>query len=131
MKYTALENVGTLKLSVVRRGDLCNFVAVGFVTRDGSAKAGQDYIEVEGTIEFNPGESSKTIEVKIVDDQGYEQDEDFFVDLRNIKDTSKAQLGVVNSTQIIIIDDDEPGQIRFQEEQMIVSDSREDQFIEI
>lgn len=41
---------------------------MSYVTRDGSARSGEDYLPVQGTIVFLPGESAKTISVPLVDD---------------------------------------------------------------
>ncbi len=46
-------------------GDL---LRVGYFTQDGTAKAGPDYVSRNGVLEFNPGESAKTISIPIVND---------------------------------------------------------------
>ena len=43
-------------------------VTVDYRTRDGSAQAGEDYRAASGTLTFSAGESSKTIEVGVLDD---------------------------------------------------------------
>ena len=43
-----------------------------------------DYMEVEGELEFGPGEVSKDIEIEIIDDDQYERDENFFVELFDV-----------------------------------------------
>ena len=43
-------------------------VTVQYGTSDGTAVAGSDYTETSGTLTFDPGETSKTISVPIIDD---------------------------------------------------------------
>jgi len=83
-----------------------------------------------------PGEASKTIAVNIVDDQGYEQDEEFYVDLKpetqgQCEDCGSMRLGAAKTTRVLIIDDDEPGKIRFVTELVTVTDATEDQSVDI
>ena len=41
---------------------------VDWETRDGNARAGDDYVAGSGTLRFSPGETAKTIEVTVLDD---------------------------------------------------------------
>lgn len=43
-------------------------IVLSYTTRDGSARAGEDYLPVQGTLLFLPGESAKTVSVPLVDD---------------------------------------------------------------
>ena len=56
-------------------------VKVDFATRDGSASAGSDYQAANGTLAFNPGETSKQVSVKVNGDTTVEPDEQFSVEL--------------------------------------------------
>ena len=44
-----------------------------------TAEAGSDYIDVSGTLTFDPGETEKTIPIIIIDDQVYEEGERFLL----------------------------------------------------
>ncbi|MEO8428037.1 MAG: Calx-beta domain-containing protein, partial [Verrucomicrobiota bacterium] len=59
-------------------------VAIDFATADDTAKAGSDYQAVNGTLTFNPGETNKTIVVRVIGDLIGEPDESFFVNLNNV-----------------------------------------------
>ena len=50
-------------------------------TIDGDAKANEDYMPFDGIIEFSNGEATRTFDVVIKDDDNWEPDEDFFVQL--------------------------------------------------
>ena len=56
-------------------------VTVQYASRDLLATAGTDYIASSGAVTFNPGETSKTINLTILGDTLYEQDEFFMVEL--------------------------------------------------
>jgi probable HAF family extracellular repeat protein len=55
-------------------------VIVNFTTANGSAIAGDDYTFTSGTLNFNPGETTKTITVAVKGDKKRESDETFRVD---------------------------------------------------
>ena len=58
-------------------------VTVDYATRDGSARAGEDYAAASGTLTFAAGESSKTVEVAVLDDAHDEGEETFVLALSN------------------------------------------------
>jgi glucosylceramidase len=64
---------------------------VSFVwsTADNTAYAGEDYLAVNSSfIVFNPGETSKNIEVSIFNDSIYETDESFNVTISNVQNAN-------------------------------------------
>ncbi|XP_071540157.1 sodium/calcium exchanger 1 isoform X3 [Panulirus ornatus] len=84
--YTVMENVGTFEVTVVREGgDLNTTVLVDYKTEDGTANAGGDYIAAEGTLVFLPGETQKTFNLEVIDDEVFEEDEHFYVRLSNMR----------------------------------------------
>ena len=58
-------------------------VRVDYATRDGSALAGDDYVADSGTLVFAPGETSKTVEIEVLDDEHNEGVETFALELSN------------------------------------------------
>jgi hypothetical protein len=56
-------------------------VTVTFATADGTATAGSDYVAANGTVTFNPGETSKTIDLTVNGDTTFEPDETLTVAL--------------------------------------------------
>uniref|UniRef100_A0A4X2JX28 Sodium/calcium exchanger 1 n=2 Tax=Vombatus ursinus TaxID=29139 RepID=A0A4X2JX28_VOMUR len=137
--YQCLENCGTVALTIIRRGgDLTNTVFVDFRTEDGTANAGSDYEFTEGTVVFKPGETQKEIRVGIIDDDIFEEDENFLVHLSNVKVTSEASedgileanhiatlacLGSPSTATVTIFDDDHAGIFTFEEPVTHVSES--------
>ncbi|XP_060219751.1 sodium/calcium exchanger 1 isoform X4 [Meriones unguiculatus] len=137
--YQCLENCGTVALTIVRSGgDLNNTLFVDFRTEDGTANAGSDYEFTEGTVVFKPGETLKEIQVGIIDDDIFEEDENFLVHLSNVRITSDsteddileanhisalACLGSPNTATVTIFDDDHAGIFTFEEPVTHVSES--------
>ena len=58
-------------------------VTVRYRTADGTATAGSDYTATSGTVAFAAGETSKTVNVRILDDSVEDSGETFFVELSN------------------------------------------------
>ena len=56
-------------------------VSVTYATADGTATAPSDYAAANGTLTFNPGETSKTIAVAVAADLAIEQDETLTITL--------------------------------------------------
>ncbi|HEX8140179.1 MAG TPA: Calx-beta domain-containing protein [Pyrinomonadaceae bacterium] len=56
-------------------------VTVNYSTADGTATAGTDYTAVSGTLTFAPGETTKTINVPVINDTLDEPNETYFVNL--------------------------------------------------
>ncbi|KAM9395702.1 sodium/calcium exchanger 1b isoform 1-T1 [Salvelinus alpinus] len=138
--YQCLENCGTVAVNVLRRGgDLTKTVSVEFRTEDGSANAGSDYEFTEGVVVFKPGETQKEIRVGIIDDDIFEEDENFLIHLSNVKvllaegeevenpETNHVEavacLGLPATATVTIFDDDHAGIFTFEEPVAHVSES--------
>ncbi|KAM8946604.1 sodium/calcium exchanger 1 isoform 5-T5 [Pelodytes ibericus] len=136
--YQCLENCGRVALTIVRRGgDLTNTVFVDFRTEDGTANAGSDYEFTEGTVVFKPGETQKEIRVGIIDDDIFEEDENFLVHLSNVRVNAEATevnaetnhvtalacLGSTSTATVTIFDDDHAGIFTFEEQVTHISES--------
>ncbi|HKU76355.1 MAG TPA: SBBP repeat-containing protein [Pyrinomonadaceae bacterium] len=98
----AIEDVGTLPVTVLRTGGSSGSLSVDYATANGTAIAGQDYTSTSGTLTFNDGETSKTISIPITDDGTTESDETFTVTLRN--DANLEVLGAPSTLTITVQD---------------------------
>lgn len=140
--YQCLENCGTVAVNVVRRGgDLGKTVSVEYRTEDGTANAGSDYEFTEGVVVFKPGETMKEVRVGIIDDDIFEEDENFLIHLSSVKVLtsegeepeeggesanhvdSVACLGMPSTATVTIFDDDHAGIFTFEEPVCHVSES--------
>ena len=72
---TALSFAVTLSTAVTWK------VSVGYATADGTAKSGSDYAAAQGTQIFAPGETTKTIDVRLNGDTIIEPDETLTISL--------------------------------------------------
>ncbi len=72
------EDVGELEFAVALSAPSGIGVSASYATSDGTAEAGVDYEPAAGTLEFAPGEVSKTIRVAVIDDDLHEADEETF-----------------------------------------------------
>ncbi|KAM4599894.1 sodium/calcium exchanger 1b isoform 2-T2 [Fundulus diaphanus] len=139
--YQCLENCGTVAVNVVRRGgDLAKTISVEYRTEDGTANAGSDYEFTEGVVVFKPGETMKEIRVGIIDDDIFEEDENFLIHISNVKVLtsegeepeenesanhvdSVACIGIPSTATVTIFDDDHAGIFTFEEPVCHVSES--------
>ena len=79
-------------------------ISVDYATADGTATAGSDYTKKTGSLTFNPGETSKTINVTVLGDSLAETHETLRVLLKN---PTNAALDIKASTATITINDDD------------------------
>ena len=98
-----VEEGGTAQFLITLSRTSTRTVTVDYATADGTAEAGSDYTAAAGTLQFAPGEASKTIPVPTVEDTVEEQTETFTVTLSNPGGTT-----IQNSTATGTITDDEP-----------------------
>ncbi|HEV7394867.1 MAG TPA: Calx-beta domain-containing protein [Pyrinomonadaceae bacterium] len=97
-----IEDLGLLTITVLRKGGSTGSLTIDYATIDGTATAGLDYTATSGTLTFNAGETSKIIQIPILDDAVTELDENFTVVLRN--GSSLEALGVPNLLVVTIED---------------------------
>ena len=69
--------------TVTRTGIVTGTATVDYLTVDGTATVGSDYVATIGSLTFAPNETSKTITVGIIGDLIPEYDEVFFINLKN------------------------------------------------
>ena len=59
----------SLNFTVTLSQALLEMVIVDYATSDGTARAGSDYTETSGLLMFSPGQTEKTISVRVLDDE--------------------------------------------------------------
>ncbi|MFO0867410.1 MAG: Calx-beta domain-containing protein [Pirellulales bacterium] len=112
--FSVQENAGAAEITIVRQGGLATPASVTVKTSDwGSAQAGTDFVPVNTTVQFAPGESSKIVLVPIINDSLLESSESVGVALSNPVGASQSSW----TWSLQIQDDDnlpQPGQFQFQ-----------------
>ena len=71
----ASESAGKLEFALALNKSVQGAVSVDFSTSDGTAVAGEDYTGTTETVEFDAGQTKRTVEVPVADDDIVEMDE--------------------------------------------------------
>jgi uncharacterized delta-60 repeat protein/uncharacterized repeat protein (TIGR01451 family) len=98
------ENGGFITISVLRTNGHSGAVSVNFTTVNGSAIAGSRYVATNGFLSFADGETIKTFNVAIINDNIVTGNQDFTVVLSN--PLGGATLGSLSVEDVTIIEDD-------------------------
>jgi poly(3-hydroxybutyrate) depolymerase len=99
------EDVGAALIHVLRGTDDASTAAgVDFYTLDQAAASGSDYVGVTNTLTFAPGETQKTVAVRILNDGDKESSQSFQIRLAN--PSAGMALGSPSAAAITIIDND-------------------------
>ncbi len=110
--YQVLETGAIATIEVTRTGSTTESVDVWYATSDGTAKLGQDYKNANGRLTFDPGVVSQSFDVEIIDDQTKEGTETVNLTLSSV--SSNAVLGLQDTAQLVILDDEGDLTVQFQ-----------------
>ena len=102
---SAAEGSGSASFTISLSAESGKVLTVAYATADGSATAPDDYTGAQGTLVFMPGQSSKTVDVALNDDDLVEADETFTLTLAN---AVNALLGDAQGLGTITDDDTAP-----------------------
>ncbi len=103
-EYRISERGRVATITVERAGDLTLPAQVDYLTRDGTAIAGQDYQTARGTLVFAPGETTQTFPVRIFDDDLGEGDLTVHLALTNLLPGFSL---TARQAAVLVIEDDE------------------------
>ncbi|XP_047537115.1 sodium/calcium exchanger 3 isoform X1 [Vanessa atalanta] len=81
--FELTESVGTYELRVVRTAGARGKVRIPYWTEDGTAKSGAQFEAVQDSIVFEDNETEKFISLHIIEEDSYEKDVLFYVNLGN------------------------------------------------
>lgn len=113
LHYSVTEGSGTVKVVAFNAKDTA--VTVGIKTVSDTALENDDFKPIDQEI-IIPANGTQQVEVEIINDEGWEPDEDFFLILYAAGDAAKKQLRGDNcKTKVTILDDDKPGILQFKE----------------
>ncbi|MBX3458488.1 MAG: VCBS repeat-containing protein [Planctomycetes bacterium] len=108
-QYTVDESAGTSAITVTLSPAATHSVTLNWTATAGTATNGDDFIAASGTLTFNPGQTSRTFNVTILDDTIDEADETVTLTLSN---PSQALLGT-SAAALFITDNDGEPTVRF------------------
>ena len=114
---TAAEDAGPVTFTVTLAPGSGHAVTVGYATSDGTAEAPGDYTAAAAgaTLTFAPGETTKTIEVAVIDDDLDEADEAFTLTLSGAVRAGFAGGGSTAEATGTITDDDATPVVRVED----------------
>uniref|UniRef100_UPI0037E89A12 sodium/calcium exchanger 1a n=1 Tax=Semicossyphus pulcher TaxID=241346 RepID=UPI0037E89A12 len=79
---TVSESIGMMEVKVVRTSGARGVVVVPYKTMEGTAKGGgEDFEDTHGVLEFENDEIFKNIQINIIDDEEYEKNKNFFLEI--------------------------------------------------
>lgn len=126
LHYSVSEGSGHIRIYIENKLKQAKSIIVR--TIDAEAVAGEDFEGVDELIHFKNGQAETYIEIKIFDDDAWEPDEDFYIQLYDV--LGQELPGRDTRTTVTIIDDDKPGFLCFQEENSIQADATQP-FVEV
>jgi hypothetical protein len=107
-----LEGANFYTATVVRASNVNHPFSVDYETINDTAIAGQDYVATSGTLNFAAGELIKTIQIPMLNDTTFEEDEVFKINLLNATGEGSISYSQ-NPTNIKIIDNDTIPKVKF------------------
>ena len=112
LKYQVSESNGHVSIFIEKK--VSKEVSFYVKTTDDTAKAGEDYEAIDMLVIMQPKETEREIKIGIVDDPDWEPDEEFKVTLLE-PETKKRLDGDDTECTVLILDEDKPGTIGFEE----------------
>lgn len=98
------EDQPSVTIEVVRTDGSDGYISADYVITGVTATPDLDYRAVDGTLQFNDGETIKSITITIIDDMEIEDTEAILIELVNPVDTT---LGSPSEAEVRILDNDE------------------------
>lgn len=134
--YAYKENIGKAKIALVRYGALNCKAKVHVETQGDTAEVDKDFQPVNTDVVFEKDVERIEVEIPIIDDDENEHDEQFYVNLSNAApQDSPGFFAKINSKYnkctITILDDDKPGILRFEKEEVTFDEKTGDEVLEV
>ena len=104
--YEVSEDAGVINIPVNRTGNTESSISVNYQTFEETAIAGEDFVAQEGTLTFEPGETTKNITIEIIDDRVIDADETFSITVDNV--LGNGTLDAPRTARITIDDNETP-----------------------
>ncbi|HEX6625859.1 MAG TPA: DUF4394 domain-containing protein, partial [Pyrinomonadaceae bacterium] len=103
--FTVSEGAGSVAVTVTRTGNTAGGLIVDLFTNSGTASERSDFTATFRTLEFAPGETSKVVNIPVIDDAFLETDETFSVTLAR---ATGGGLDSPSTAIVTITDNDSP-----------------------
>ena len=122
LHYSVTESNGTVDITVIKNNPNSEYT-FGYRTVDDSATAPKDFTHIDQVVTMKKKDIEFKIQIPIVDDEEWEPDLDFFVELYD-PDTKQKLIGDDTSCKVTILDEDFPGTLGFEETEIRVQKSQ-------
>lgn len=119
LHYSVTESAGTVKITIVKK-EKGSQLRVGVRTIEGTAKNVRDFDHIDQVVTIKPSENETTVEVRIHDDDVWNPDYDFEVELYDVNTTRRLN-GDDTLCKVTILDEDFPGKLSFKRTDLIGS----------
>ena len=128
LNYSVTESNGNVEITILKK--VTNEITFGYRTIDDTAKAPKDYAQVEEIVTMKKRDTEFKIHIPIVDDEEWNPDLDFFVELFDPNNIDDKQCpiklpGDDTRCKVTILDEDFPGVIGFEVTDVRVSKKSE------
>jgi len=129
LNYSVTESNGSVEITIIKKTQNMDYT-FGYRTVDDSAKHPKDYAKMEEVITMKKRDTEIKIHIPIVDDEEWNPDLDFFVELFDPHTTDENQNpkrldGDDTRCKVTILDEDFPGVIGFESTDIRVSKKSE------
>ncbi|RLN91039.1 hypothetical protein BBJ28_00005225 [Nothophytophthora sp. Chile5] len=120
---TISEASGAANLSVIRTEGGFIRAVCSYHTANGTALSGIDYVKSVGTLEFQPGVTSRVLTVPLVNNMVADDPDKYFFVIIEATDAASGVIGVFATIQVTIADDGDAGVLIFGEDSYSVLES--------
>ncbi|KAG2939403.1 hypothetical protein PC115_g3107 [Phytophthora cactorum] len=117
------EDGGSVTLTLVRTMGGFMPATCTFTTVDGTAIAGDHYVQTSGQVKFNRGVNSQQISIPIIDNDVIDDPEKYFSVSIEEYNNESGTIGEISSVIVTITDDGDAGVVEFGQERYTVSES--------
>lgn len=132
LHYSVTESNGHVEITIAKK-IISQEITIGVRTINDTAQAPRDYTHIDEIIEFGKRDTEKKIRIPIVDDEEWNPDLEFVVELYdpNKLEGEDRLPGDDTQCRVTILDEDFPGTIGFQSTEINVSKNAKEVEIEI
>ncbi len=103
-QYSFLESDSTAKVTVIRSGDISAAASVTVQAKDGTATAASDFTILPTTLNFSAGESLKTIDLQLTNDDVSESSETFTLVFSINNNVSTISINIKDDDSVVAAD---------------------------
>lgn len=123
LHYSVTESSGNMTVTIQKKSPNLDY-SFGVRTKDGTAKSGKEFEFHDEIIRMNKRETEKNIDIKIHDNEEWQPDLDFYIELYDPK-TSQKLAGDDTECKITILDEDFPGTLAFEQTDIVAARNKE------